>query len=530
MPGFGHSVLDAHMEHLLHVWRMEESSGTRVDSVGSMDLSDPATAAQGTGKAGNCVDLERGGSDRLYNAAGLTGGKTIVSLSCWIKLESTGLAQAIAWEDTGVDGYSRYLITVTDSDTLKIYMRDSATGAYADAESVDTFSSGAWYHLLVVVDTVTDRIYAWVNGSEWINSSESMGAFHDASPMRGFQVGARYSSGSPVDHFDGLIDEIYVWDSALGLAEAGLLYNGGDGIFWMPYGAIARGVFSVLNGFEAVTRGGWAISGPYTARGRGRFAVTSAYTAEGRGKWAVCSSYTASGRGAFSILLACLATGRGRYRTMNDALTGYELYRGIDAEPDFDSAPWETFTSLPHETAALDVAPAGTERTYYFVLRARNKYGLASENVLSWTVTVDDAGAQVTTRPSAPAWYSVEPAAGGTALVTAEYFYTPDGAYAATKWLVYLTSDGSDPDPDLDTPTEVSMIKSDGVARLSWTSGALGDGATVKVIVRTRRVDAGPVNVDSDNTDIESTTADTDGPAAPSPAGIFFGSLYEQGQ
>jgi len=42
----------------------------------------------------------------------------------------------------------------------------------------------------------------------------------------------------------------------------------------------------------------------------------------------------------------------GRYRLADDDLERYDLYRGIDAEPDFDAAPWETFSSLPHTTAA----------------------------------------------------------------------------------------------------------------------------------------------------------------------------------
>lgn len=45
--------------------------------------------------------------------------------------------------------------------------------------------------------------------------------------------------------------------------------------------------------------------------------------------------------------------GRGSHRIANDSLERYELYRGIDAEPDFDAAPFETFTSLPHETGDI---------------------------------------------------------------------------------------------------------------------------------------------------------------------------------
>ncbi len=35
-----------------------------------------------------------------------------------------------------------------------------------------------------------------------------------------------------------------------------------------------------------------------------------------------------------------------------EGVAQYELYHGVDGEPDFDAAPAETFTSLPHTTTA----------------------------------------------------------------------------------------------------------------------------------------------------------------------------------
>lgn len=107
-------------------------------------------------------------------------------------------------------------------------------------------------------------------------------------------------------------------------------------------------------------------------------------------------------RGRHAVLLACEAHLRGRHRIADTDVEGYELYRGIDDPPDLDSDPWETSASVPWETAALDAAPAGTERTYHFVLRRRNRFGLASQNRDETTLTVDDTGAEVATPPSAP--------------------------------------------------------------------------------------------------------------------------------
>lgn len=216
---------------------------------------------------------------------------------------------------------------------------------------------------------------------------------------------------------------------------------------------------------------------------------------------------------------------RGDYRVADTTIEGYELYRGVGAEPDLASSPWETFTALPHDTAALSASTA-----YRFVLRYRNRFGLVSQNQTSWKVTSDGTGAAEARKPSDPFDTSVEAAAGGAVRVRSNYMPGPDGTDAATIFAVWVTSDGADPDPDVDAvTTTVSMTTILGLSVLDWTSGAYADALTIKVVVRSRRVDTGPVNVDSSNTDVFSTISDTDGPGAPG-GGIFHGESAEEGQ
>jgi hypothetical protein len=234
--------------------------------------------------------------------------------------------------------------------------------------------------------------------------------------------------------------------------------------------------------------------------------------------------------GVFVMLIAITEDAGGRHRSANDALALYELYKGQDADPDMTS-PWETFATLPHTTAALALPPAGN-RTYKFVLRLRDAWNLDSQNpysdddadIASWAVTINSAGAVVATPPSAPSDILLEQSAAGAVHLTAAYNYTADGSDAADAWLIYLRSNGTDPDPALDTPTEVAMVKRDAQAHLDWTSGVYADGADVRVILRTRR--NGTPDVDSTNVDVQQVFADTDGPSAPA-GGIFYGKTAE---
>lgn len=211
---------------------------------------------------------------------------------------------------------------------------------------------------------------------------------------------------------------------------------------------------------------------------------------------------------------------RGLYRMADNALEQYELFRGVDAEADLTGAAWETFTSLPHLTAALAVG-----HTYNFVLRKRNVHNLSSQNISKTTVVVDGGGAEAN-YPSDPSEQTLAAAAAGAARVTAQYDYLPDAAaIRADTWAVWITSDGSTPNTAAAATYTEAMVFVDGIAKLDYTDGGHADLATLKAIVRARR--SGTPDVDSQNSDIQTVTADASGPAAPT-GGAFFGGAEEQ--
>lgn len=219
------------------------------------------------------------------------------------------------------------------------------------------------------------------------------------------------------------------------------------------------------------------------------------------------------------------AEAAGVYRVSDSSLVRYEIYKGVDAEPDLSptAAPWETFTSLPHTTTGT--LSAGD--THFVVVRKRNAYNLLSQNAESEIFELDGGGNQSAVRPSSPTEIELIPWAAGTVKATAQYRYDADGASQADAFLVFLTSNGVDPHPGVVVPTEVEMTKRDGVAKLSWISSAFTEGATIKVIVRTRR--NGTPDVDSDNLDVHAATATLLGPAAPD-TGAFVGEIAKQTQ
>lgn len=226
------------------------------------------------------------------------------------------------------------------------------------------------------------------------------------------------------------------------------------------------------------------------------------------------ATYTGTLRGSHARVATRTGTLRGRHRRADNGAE-YRVYKGEDAAPDFTASAFATGSSLPITTGTITLPGAGLTKTINLVTRYRNDYGLESQNTLPETFVIDENGDLVATPPSEAMQVSLSPAAAGAVRLQAQYFADADGINAADTWLIYLTSDGSDPDPSTDTPTEVAMNVADGIASLDWTSSTFSHGATIKVILRTRR--SGSPDVDSESVTILSTTASTAGPSAADP-------------
>lgn len=309
--------------------------------------------------------------------------------------------------------------------------------------------------------------------------------------------------------------------------------------------ALARGRYIERNAFTELGRGRHDLVitqigpprrlNPVIARGRhvhrrrfidnarGRHITFNSFLSEFRGTNTFFAKIVTVARGRHKYQINISGPfARGKHRVANTAIELYELYHGINGAPDFTAAPAETFSSLPHTTTLT----FSFGNAHHLRVGLRNRFNLLVLEDKDDIITLDGSGNLVPVAPSNPHHTSIAPAASpaGAVRIKSFYDYESDGsALAAVSWLIYLTSNGVDPDPALDTPTVVTIAKVDGQAKLDWTSGGFADGLTIKALVRVRRVDAGPVNVDSTNTTIISTTSDTDGPAKPDFGAALFG-------
>lgn len=210
---------------------------------------------------------------------------------------------------------------------------------------------------------------------------------------------------------------------------------------------------------------------------------------------------------------------RDRFRIGNTALAGYELYNGADTAPDFDAAPLETSATLPFSE------PLTNSAVNNYAVRYRNKYNLTSFNVLTEARELDGSAVDITNALTDPEIVSVDSIAGGEIAVTLRYNATADATRADT-WRLYITDDGTTPDPGTDTPADTTML-AQGLAPPTITQriviGPYDYGTAVKFIAR---VYSTTLDDESASITVTTETVDTQVPVRANWLGLTTGAAF----
>jgi hypothetical protein len=223
-------------DSLVSYWELEETSGTRVDSHGSNDLTDNNTVGSATGKQGNGADFERDNSELLsitdaaQSGLDITGNMTI---SLWMKPETLPSTTSGSVEyyfvsryDSTSGGWAWRTLWQTSSTLNRVFLSTSTNGTTATNGIVDTSglsSAGVWYFLTFVKSSTTFTMY--INGSS-VGTATVTSSIYNGNDN--FAIGANSNGNS--GFFDGIIDEVGIWSRALTSSEVSELYNSGAGL------------------------------------------------------------------------------------------------------------------------------------------------------------------------------------------------------------------------------------------------------------------------------------------------------------
>ena len=194
-------------EALLVYFQFEETSGdiTRDDSIYSRSGSLINGSAWSTGISGGCLALD--GINDYVEIQGFQGISCNAARTCcaWIKTGRTTTQEVISW---GQADSSRKWAVGSAGNVLSIRVQ----GGNIFGSTVIT--DDAWYHIAVVwepgLDDMLSNARLYVNGVE-----ETISVLNDIVIDTGTDQNVCVGTFSGLNHFEGLIDEVRIYDRAL---------------------------------------------------------------------------------------------------------------------------------------------------------------------------------------------------------------------------------------------------------------------------------------------------------------------------
>ncbi|MCC6618787.1 MAG: LamG domain-containing protein [Chloroflexi bacterium] len=214
--------------NLVAWWAMDEASGSRADShTGGLTLTDNNTVAAAAGKHGNGADFESANSESLSRNDGsefdmLTGDWTLAG---WIKLESAPASNFSIFSKYLTTGEQRAILFNKNTSnvlTFTTYSLGTATPVDTLASTFGALSAGVWYFVAIYHDATNDIKGIRVNAT--LDTVGYAAGVFDSTFL--FLFGR---TGGSTNYFDGVMDEMCLWNKVLSADELDWLYNGGTG-------------------------------------------------------------------------------------------------------------------------------------------------------------------------------------------------------------------------------------------------------------------------------------------------------------
>ena len=222
--------------NLVSYWRLDETAGNvaedAVDGLFNGTLNNMEDADWLPGIINNSLNFSGNAGDDEYmefiNDFHSHDGS--FTMSFWVNFSSLSGTQRLFNKNNTNDAG----ITIHYGDVLgnKTRVNVGGNSTVRAIESTHGMTKNKWYHIVVTFDTDTDTVGFYINGTLQTTSVADNTLESSGTPKFGRATGAAEK------WFQGKIDEIGFWSRTLSASEVSDLYNGGEGLTYVPTGII----------------------------------------------------------------------------------------------------------------------------------------------------------------------------------------------------------------------------------------------------------------------------------------------------
>ena len=217
---------------LAGAWSFNVSGSLGMDSSSNNNTLTPqgSAAYSASGQIGGALSLN-GTSDYLSAAVfpqGVPTNNSSYTVAAWIKPTATGSKGIIGWGNYGTDS-SVNAFRLNGANGFSHYWWGN--DAVADATTLGiNLTDGQWHHAAAVYDGTNRSM--WLDGL--LLTSSQPGTPNNAQPLN-FRIGQTY----PGEYFQGLLDEVAVWNLALSSEQITALAGGATALTLPPSGYVS---------------------------------------------------------------------------------------------------------------------------------------------------------------------------------------------------------------------------------------------------------------------------------------------------
>ncbi len=209
---------------LISYWKLDETTGDRIDSKGSNNLTPYGTTYYSAGKILNALDNNQANSGlgkTSFTNIGYSG-----SVSLWYY--NTGDSGVLFVFNQNSNDSGNYFSLIADSTGAIVPYGPSNR---ADS-SLGIIPEDVWTHIVITSDAT--KWFLYVNGvyQAWASTSGSHPHLwsQDISGVNQITIGSLRRGSQFYDSLIGKIDEVGLWDRNLSQADVSALYNSGNGL------------------------------------------------------------------------------------------------------------------------------------------------------------------------------------------------------------------------------------------------------------------------------------------------------------